>query len=66
MSIKGLEEIEVSFVDPDTGHPDSGFLGDREHIHVYDATVESTRMSPNGTGNILTNLPNDMLEKVKI
>ena len=60
-SIKGLEEIDVSFVDTDT---ELRHLIHAERIHVHDESVECTGLSNEGTLNILRNLSKNMMDRV--
>ena len=63
-SIRGLEEIDVSFMDTDPESSDSNHLNLEERIHVHGGHIECTRLSDEGTVNILGNLPEDMRERV--
>ena len=64
-SIHGLEEIDVSFMDTTSKPVDSSRLAHGERIHVDGQKAESTQMSAEGTGNILSNLPENMSGKVR-
>ena len=63
-SIKGLEEIDVSLANTDAEPSESRRLNLAERIHVHGGDVECCRLSDEGTGNILANLPEDMREGV--
>ena len=63
-SIKGLEEIDVSFMDTHSKSLDSSGLAHGERIHVDGQKAECTKLSAEGTGNILGNLPEHMSGKV--
>ena len=63
-SIQGLEEIDVSFIDTDSKSLGSSRLAHGERIHVDGQKAECTKLSAEGTGNILGNLPEHMSGKV--
>ena len=65
-TIKGLEEIDVSFMDMDAESSDLRRLNNAERIHVHGETIESTMMSDEGTGKILGNMPEYMRERVRL
>ena len=60
--IKGLEEIDVSFMDTESS--DAQRVNRGERIQVHGENVECTALSAEGLGNILSNLPEHMREKV--
>ena len=63
-SIHGLEVLDVSFMDINNEHLDSSPLSHRERIHVDGQKAACTNLSAGGAGNILSNLPEYMSEKV--
>ena len=63
-SIKGLEEIEVSFVKADVTSQDSGHVECAERLHIHGDKAESKYMFADGTGNIFANLPKETLVEV--
>ena len=62
--MQGLEEINVSFVDTNSQPLDSSCLAHGERIHVDSEKAECTKLSAEGAGNILNNLPEKMRGKV--
>ena len=66
-SIQGLEVIDVSFMDTDSKPLDSAsrfLITHGERIHVDGQKAECTKWSAEGTGKILSNLPENMIVKV--
>ena len=64
-SIQGLEVIDVSFMDTNNEPLDSSRLAHGERIYVDGQKAECTKLSAEGLGNILSNLPENMSEKVR-
>ena len=62
--IQRLQEIDVTFVDKDAKMQDPVHQGCAERLHIHNGTAESSNMSADGTGNILSNLPDEMTQKV--
>ena len=63
-SIQGLEVIDVSFMDTNSKSLDSSRLAHGERFHVDGQEAECTKLSAEGAGNILSNLPENMSGKV--